>query len=72
MVHSPKMSKKFVPICIVRSDGTAGAISTAPASNSTKRLDPPVANVHRAKKPRRFQPRLVGSLRKCEEEALLL
>jgi hypothetical protein len=41
MVHSPKMSKKFVPICIVRSDGTAGAISTAPASNSTKRLDPP-------------------------------
>ena len=41
MVHSPKMSEKFMPICIVRSDGTAGAISTAPASNSTKRLDLP-------------------------------
>jgi hypothetical protein len=28
----------------------------------------PVANVHRTKSLGRFQPRLVGSLRKCEEE----
>ena len=40
MVHSPKMSKKFVPICIVRSDGTAGQSAQQSASNSTKRLAP--------------------------------